>query len=62
MCFESVSIGTFDFRDLADAAPHANPQSLANTKRLFLLPDLVRYVLLYELCHTVHMNHPREFG
>ena len=32
-----------------------------NTKLLFLSPDLVRYVVIHELCHTVHMNHSREF-
>jgi len=32
-----------------------------NTKLLFLPPDLVRYVLIHELCHTVHMNHSNEF-
>lgn len=32
-----------------------------NTKLLFLSPDLVRYVLIHELCHTVHMNHGDEF-
>jgi predicted metal-dependent hydrolase len=32
-----------------------------NTKLLFLSPDLVRYVLIHELCHTVHMNHTKEF-
>jgi len=32
-----------------------------NTKLLFLAPDLVRYVLIHELCHTVHMNHSNEF-
>lgn len=32
-----------------------------NTKLLFLSPDLVRYVVVHELCHTVHMNHGNEF-
>ena len=32
-----------------------------NTKLLFLSPDLVRYVLIHELCHTIHMNHSSEF-
>lgn len=32
-----------------------------NTKLLFLAPDLVRYVIIHELCHTVHMNHSGEF-
>lgn len=32
-----------------------------NMKLLFLPPDLVRYVLVHELCHTVHGNHSREF-
>lgn len=32
-----------------------------NTKLLFLPPDLVRYVITHELCHTVHMNHSPEF-
>jgi len=32
-----------------------------NTKLLFLSPDLVRYAIIHELCHTVHMNHGNEF-
>lgn len=32
-----------------------------NTKLLFLRPELVRYVLIHELCHTMHMNHSNDF-
>lgn len=32
-----------------------------NTKLLFLPPELVRYVMIHELCHTVHMNHSNDF-
>jgi len=32
-----------------------------NAKLLFLPPPLVRYVFIHELCHTVHMNHSRQF-
>ena len=32
-----------------------------NTKLLFLEPNLVRYVLVHELCHTVHLDHSKEF-
>jgi len=32
-----------------------------NAKLLFLPQELVRYVLLHELCHTVHLNHSPLF-
>lgn len=32
-----------------------------NMKLLFLPPDLVEYIMLHELCHTMHMNHSRSF-
>lgn len=32
-----------------------------NSKLLFLPKPLVRYVLIHELCHTVHLNHSAEF-
>ena len=32
-----------------------------NQKLLFIPEDLIRYVLIHELCHTVHLNHSREF-
>lgn len=32
-----------------------------NYKLLFLPPDLVHYVFVHELCHTVHMNHSSQF-
>jgi predicted metal-dependent hydrolase len=32
-----------------------------NSKLLFLPPELVRYVLIHELCHTVQFNHSRAF-
>jgi len=32
-----------------------------NSQLLFLPPHLVDYVLLHELCHTVHLNHSKAF-
>ncbi len=32
-----------------------------NYKLLFLPPQMTRYVLIHELCHTVHMNHSKKF-
>ena len=32
-----------------------------NMKLLFLPPELVEYIILHELCHTVHMNHSQSF-
>lgn len=32
-----------------------------NYKLLFLPPQLVRYVLIHELCHTVYLNHSQQY-
>jgi len=32
-----------------------------NYALLFLQPDLVRYLFVHELCHTVHLNHSRRY-
>jgi predicted metal-dependent hydrolase len=32
-----------------------------NARLLFLDPDLVEYVMIHELCHTVHLNHSSKF-
>lgn len=32
-----------------------------NYKLLFLPPHLVNYIMVHELCHTVHLNHSSSF-
>lgn len=32
-----------------------------NRHLLFLPPRLVRYIMVHELCHTVHLNHSRRY-
>ena len=32
-----------------------------NYKLLFAPPEVARYVLIHELCHTVHLNHSKRF-
>jgi len=32
-----------------------------NLKLIFLPPLLVRYIMIHELCHTLHMNHSRDY-
>jgi predicted metal-dependent hydrolase len=32
-----------------------------NRNLLLLPPDLVRYLMIHELCHTVHLNHSRAY-
>jgi predicted metal-dependent hydrolase len=32
-----------------------------NLKLLFIPQDLAQYVLIHELCHTVHLNHSKKF-
>lgn len=40
----------------------SSQQSISlNYKLLFLPPSQVNYVLIHELCHTVHMNHSKAF-
>jgi len=32
-----------------------------NIKLLFIPEELIRYALLHELCHTIHLNHSQKF-
>ena len=32
-----------------------------NYKLLFLVPELIEYLLVHELCHTIHMNHSPQY-
>lgn len=32
-----------------------------NYQLIFLSPELVRHILIHELCHTVHLNHSPQF-
>ena len=32
-----------------------------NAKLLFLRPELIRYLFIHELCHTIHMNHSERY-
>jgi predicted metal-dependent hydrolase len=38
-----------------------NAQIRLNYKLILLPPELADYVMLHELCHTVHLDHARGF-
>ncbi len=39
----------------------ANKLISLNQKLLFLPERLMRYIMIHELCHTIHLNHSRRF-
>lgn len=39
----------------------ANKLISLNQKLLFLPERLIRYIIIHELCHTIHLNHSRRF-
>lgn len=58
LAFSSVSYG---HQKSLWGSCSAHKQIRLNAKLLYLPPRLMRYVLIHELCHTVHMNHQPEF-
>ncbi len=39
----------------------SNKNISLNSKLLFMPKDIVRYVIIHELCHTIEMNHSKHF-